>query len=129
MAGPPIPSWPGAPCPVMTGPPYPVMAGPLSRHGRPSIPSWSAPYLVMAGLDPAIRSGTSLRQMGDCVTDRDEWVAINERWYNLVILRGPHGLFLLTVPARAWLGGHVRAEIPGLTRASVPATPSGTRGK
>jgi hypothetical protein len=41
--------------------------------------------LVMAGLDPgldpAIRSGTSLRQLGDCVTGRDEWVATNERWY------------------------------------------------
>ena len=84
---------------------------------------------VTAGHVPAIRSGTSLRQMANSLADRNEWVAINERWYNLVILRGPHGLFLLTVPARAWLGGHVRAEIPGLTRASVPATPSGTRGK
>jgi len=58
MAGPPIPSWPA----------------PLSHHGQ-------APYPVMAGLDPAIRSGTSLQQMGDCATGRDEWVAINERWY------------------------------------------------
>ena len=37
--------------------------------------------LVMAGLDPAIRSGTSLQQLGGCVTGRDEWVATNERWY------------------------------------------------
>jgi hypothetical protein len=35
----------------------------------------------MAGLDAAIRGGASLRQMGDCKTGRDEWVAINERWY------------------------------------------------
>jgi CheY-like chemotaxis protein len=40
----------------------------------------------MAGLDPAIRSGTSLRQMGDCVTGRDEWVAINEGWYNTIMI-------------------------------------------
>ena len=42
----------------------------------------------MAGLDPAldpaIRSGTSLRQMGDCVTGRDEWAAINEKWYKRI---------------------------------------------
>ena len=37
-------------------------------------------------LDPAIRSGTSLRQMGDCVTGRDEWVAINETWYYATVL-------------------------------------------
>jgi hypothetical protein len=29
----------------------------------------------MAGLVPAIRSGTSLRQMDDWVAARDEWVA------------------------------------------------------
>jgi len=40
------------------------------------------PYVsAYDGLDPAIRSGTSLRQMRDCVTGRDEWVAINEKWY------------------------------------------------
>ena len=37
--------------------------------------------IAMAWLDPAIRSGTSLRQMGDRVAGRDEWVAINEWWY------------------------------------------------
>ena len=40
----------------------------------------------MAGLDPAIRSGPSLRQMGDCVTGRDEWVAINARWYKAIAI-------------------------------------------
>jgi len=47
---------------------------PVSRRGRP-------PYPVIAGLDPgrdpAIRSGTSLRQMADWVAGSDEWVAIN----------------------------------------------------
>jgi hypothetical protein len=47
---------------------------PLSRHGR-------APYPVMAGLDPAIRRGTSLRQMADWVAGCDEWAATNEKWY------------------------------------------------
>jgi hypothetical protein len=37
------------------------------------------PNHVMAGLDPAIRSVTSLRQMGDWVAGRDEWVSINEK--------------------------------------------------
>jgi hypothetical protein len=37
----------------------------------------------MAGLDPAIRSGTSLRQMANRLADRDEWVAINARRYNM----------------------------------------------
>jgi hypothetical protein len=36
---------------------------------------------VMAGLDPAIRSGTSLRNVADGVTGRDEWVSTNDRWY------------------------------------------------
>src|SRR3984957_13811668 len=40
----------------------------------------------LVGLDPAIRSGTSLRQMGDCVTGRDEWVATNESWYKCLVL-------------------------------------------
>ena len=51
---------------------------PVSRHGRP-------PYPVIAGLDPgrdpAIRSGTSLRQMAGWVAGSDEWVAIDEKWY------------------------------------------------
>ena len=38
----------------------------------PPIPSRPA-------LDPAIRSGTSLRQMADWVAGSDEWVAINEK--------------------------------------------------
>jgi hypothetical protein len=33
---------------------------------------------VMAGLDPAIRSDTSLRQMADWVAGRDKWAATNE---------------------------------------------------
>ena len=37
---------------------------------------------VMAGLDPAIRSDTSLRQMSGRVVGRDEWVAMSERWYD-----------------------------------------------
>jgi hypothetical protein len=41
------------------------------------------PYPSMAGLDPAIRSGTSLRQMADWVAGREEWVAINEGWYKV----------------------------------------------
>jgi hypothetical protein len=52
---------------------------PLSRHGR-------APYPVMAGLDPAIRRGTSLRQMADWVAGRDEWVATNEKWYKKIFI-------------------------------------------
>jgi hypothetical protein len=47
---------------------------PLSRHGR-------APYPVMAGLDPAIRRGTSLRQMTDWVAGCDEWgFAVRAQW-------------------------------------------------
>ena len=38
----------------------------------------------MAGLDPAIRSDTSLRQMSGRVVGRDEWVAISERWYKAI---------------------------------------------
>ena len=44
----------------------------------PPIPSRPA-------LDPAIRSGTSLRQMADWVAGSDEWVAINEKWHQLAV--------------------------------------------
>src|SRR5580698_7044792 len=36
---------------------------------------WILRCVNLVGLVPAIRSGTSLQQMGDSVTGRDEWVA------------------------------------------------------
>jgi hypothetical protein len=38
---------------------------------------------VMAGHVPAIRSGTSLRQVADRGAGHDEWVIINEKWYKV----------------------------------------------
>ena len=37
--------------------------------------------LAPMGLDPAIRSDTTLRQISDRVVGRDEWVALSERRY------------------------------------------------
>jgi hypothetical protein len=69
--------WPGR------APPRPVRtAARLFQHGgspentvTTEQKRSASPYPVMAGLDPAIRSGKSLRQMAD----RDEWVAINKK--------------------------------------------------
>jgi hypothetical protein len=65
----------------------------------------------MAGLDPAIRSDTSLRQMSGRVVGRDEWVAISERMVyvsegvgELDQAKLPHLLELSTGPQQRSIG-------------------------
>jgi hypothetical protein len=62
----------------------------------------------MAGLDrldPAIRRGTSLRQMTDWVAGCDEWVATNEKWYYCFAVRaqwaGPTQIAHDAIPTKA----------------------------
>jgi hypothetical protein len=69
---------------------YPPVMHPLVMH--PPITYLPVTYLpntylpntyppVMDGLDPAIRSGTSLRKVADGVTGHDGWVSTNGRWH------------------------------------------------
>jgi 5-deoxy-D-glucuronate isomerase len=64
---------------------YPPVMHPLVMH--PPITYLPVTYFpntyppVMAGLDPAIRSGTSLRKVADGVTGHDGWVSTNGRWH------------------------------------------------
>jgi hypothetical protein len=61
--------------PICAGPP------PASRSYQCLVTATHTPYPLLAELVPAIRSGTSLRQMADWVAGGEEWIAINEKWY------------------------------------------------